>query len=211
MQPRRLSIPEIGEYSAISEYSPINKYNSSKMPINEVIIGILGSSTYYKEDDINQLTETIVDLWGMPSRILLEPKGTSSMFIDSWAERHKIEVMPIEAEWAKYGRRACIFVSNKIEKEANHIIIIRSPRAKSDKMLQKAEALSKSKNVLVLMGRDADTNGLIIDQYERVAWKDPRTTIDMENGRGPPSTKPSKNKNSTLENWIITRGKPGQH
>jgi hypothetical protein len=184
MQSRRLSVPNIGDYI---EYKPI-KMNNKTPVANNIIIGVLGSSAYYNEDDINQLTQTIIDLWGRPSKILLEPKGTTSMFIDSWAERQKIEVMPIEAEWAKYGRRACILVSNKIEKEANHIIIIRSPKAKSDKMLQKAETLSKTKNVMVLMGRDPDTNGLIIDQYEQISQL---------------KTSETKIKNMTLANWVV--------
>jgi hypothetical protein len=196
MQQRRLSIPNIGEYSSISNNPSTNK---TKTPTNEVIVGVLGSSTYYKEEDINQLTLTLIELWGKPSKILLEPKGTSSMFIDSWAERNKIEVVPIEAEWAKYGPRACIFVSSKIEKEATHIIIIRSPKAKSDKMLQKANTLAKSKDVIVVMGRDSETNGLLIDQYEQA--------VREGNPLQPPNTKSPKNKSMTLENWIVTRGK----
>jgi hypothetical protein len=143
---------------------------------NSVIVGILGASAAYNEIHMRQLTQTIEQLWGKPDRVLFQQSGYSTMYIDAWAEDNNIPVTIIKPEWTTYGPRACAMVNSRIEKESTHIVIIRSPRAKSDKMIQKAEQLSskKSKECLVLVGTESDGSA-IIDQYE-VPAKEKKST-----------------------------------
>ncbi len=160
---RRLSIPSLpGDH-----FVPVDIPEKTANPHKTYVLGILGTSAAYNEIHINQLTQTIAQLWGLPSKILFQQSGEVAMHIESWAEDNNAEIVPIQAEWAKYGPKACMYVNNKIEKEASHIVIIRSPRAKSDRMLQKAEQLSskKGKQCLVLMGTETD-GSIIVDQYE---------------------------------------------
>ncbi len=167
---RRLSIPKGGACAPLNPpvlKSPVGGTSAQPSSASSIIIGILGASTAYTELHINQLTDTITQLWGKPAQLIFQQSGSAMMFIDAWAEDNNIPTIPIQAEWAKYGPKACIHVNNKIEKEATHIVIIRSPRAKSDKMLQKAEFLSSKKNkpCLVLMNVEADGSA-VIDNYE---------------------------------------------
>jgi hypothetical protein len=162
---RRLSMPSLpGDH-----FTPVNISKKTANLHNTYVLGILGTSAAYNEIHINQLTQTIGQLWGLPTKILFQQSGEVAMHIESWAEDNKAEIVPIQAEWAKYGPKACMYVNNKIEKEASHIVIIRSPRAKSDRMLQKAEQLSskKGKQCIVLMGTETD-GSIIVDQYEAI-------------------------------------------
>lgn len=188
---RRLSIPQIpgeGEQHAplnlqgdmLFEGSPpkrsqplwrnppaLIKERMQHTPLSSITVGILGASTAYTELHINQLIETITQLWGKPGQLIFQQSGTAMMFIESWAEENKIPTIPVQPEWSKYGPKACFHVNNKIEKEATHIVIIRSPRAKSDKMLQKAEQLSSKRNKPCLVLMDVQPDGsAVIDSYE---------------------------------------------
>ena len=164
---RRLSIPSIPGESSSLQWTISESSLPRGIPTSSIVVGILGASTAYTELHINQLTETITQLWGKPAQLIFQQSGTAMMFIDAWAEDNNIPTIPIQAEWAKYGPKACMYVNNKIEKEATHIVIIRSPRAKSDKMLQKAEQLSSKRNkpCLVLMNIEPDGSA-VIDSYE---------------------------------------------
>jgi hypothetical protein len=160
---RRLSIPSIpGDH-----FAPVNISEKTANPHKTYVLGILGTSAVYNELHINQLTETIAQLWGLPTKILFQQAGQVAMHIESWADDNNIQLAAIQAEWSKYGPKACMYVNNKIEKEATHVVIIRSPRAKSDRMLQKAEQLSskKGKQCLVLMGTETD-GSILVDHYE---------------------------------------------
>jgi hypothetical protein len=169
---RRLSVPIIPG-DTLPVFTATNEMlskNASYLSSSSIIVGILGSSTAYTQLHINQLTDTITTLWGKPSQLIFQQSGSAMMFIDSWAEDNNIPTIPIQAEWAKYGPKACMYVNNKIEKEATHIVIIRSPRAKSDKMLQKAEFLSSKKNKPCLVLMNVEPNGsAVIDSYEKGA------------------------------------------
>jgi hypothetical protein len=167
---RRLSIPTIPEEGKqhISFAKELQKNLGKQNTLSSsIILGILGTSVVYNESHINQLIETIIQLWGKPVQLILQQTGQAAMFIESWAETNHIPIIPIHPEWSKYGPKACFHVNNKIEKEATHIVIIRSPRAKSDKMLIKAEQLSskKCKPCLVLMDIQSD-GSVVIDNYE---------------------------------------------
>ena len=175
-QARAIS-PPIREYSA-----PLNP------PKKEIILGVLGASTAYTQIHITQLTQTVSQLWGMPSKIMLQQSGAAAMFIEAWADDNSIPVTPIQAEWSKYGPKACMYVNNKIEKESTHIMIIRSPRAKSDRMLQKAEQLSSKRNKPCLVLMDIEDDGsVVIDQYEvpeKGALSAPQKPLSKSNSNG---------------------------
>jgi hypothetical protein len=183
---RRLSIPSIpGDH-----FAPVD-LASEPISVNKeghLTLGILGTSTAYNEVHIQQLTQTITQLWGMPTKILLQQSGQAAMFIESWADDNSIPIIPIQAEWSKYGPKACMYVNNKIEKEATHIVIIRSPRAKSDRMLQKAEQLSSKKNKPCLVLMDIEEDGsVVIDQYEvpeKRALSAPLKPLSKSNSNG---------------------------
>jgi hypothetical protein len=167
MQQRRLSLPgPPGDhlFTPIDGAFRIESLSASTKPMT---IGILGASTAYNHIHIKQLTQTIKDIWGMPSKVILQQSGDAAIFIEAWAEDNNIPVANIVPEWARHGPRACILVNNKIECEATHLVIIRSPRAKSDTMLNKANFLSakKHKECLVLMNIEND-GSIVVDHYE---------------------------------------------
>ena len=174
---RRLSIPSFGD-------------DPSNPSSNSTIVGILGASAAYNQIHMRQLTATIETLWGKPASIIFQQSGYSTMYIDAWAEDNHIPVTAIQPEWTTYGPRACMMVNARIEKDATHIVIIRSPRAKSDKMLQKAEQLvaKKQKHCIVLMGIEADGSA-IIDCYERTEPE--------------PTTKKSAKKSHDIRNMFL--------
>jgi hypothetical protein len=160
---RRLSVPNIHPEFIIAATAKTTSTSNT----NPIIVGILGTSTYYEASHINQLIETIQTVWGKPTHLIFQQAGNVAMHIDTWAEDEKIPITAVQPEWSKHGPRACMMVNSKIEKEATHIVIIRSPRARSDKMLTKAEYLStkKGKECLVLMNVETD-GSVVIDHYE---------------------------------------------
>lgn len=167
-QERRLSIPFLPSGEALAPV--VNERASAAIApkaASKICIGVLNTSAYYNEDDIRIIMESVIGFWGMPDKILLPLDGKCSAYIDSWVERNtNITIAPVDAEWGKYGNKACMMRQKKIEQEATHFLIIRSPRAKSDKILYRAEALCKSdKEVLLVSGHDTDKS-LIIDHYE---------------------------------------------
>lgn len=166
---RRLSIPCMpsGESLAPVTHASITAATPQHSLAREIVIGILNTSAYYNEDDIASIMQAAINFWGEPSKILLPLDGKCSVYIDSWAERNtKAYILPIDAEWGRYGSKACMMRQKKIEQESTHFLVIRSPRAKSDKILYRAEALCKlGKEVLLISGHD-DQKSLIIDHYE---------------------------------------------
>ena len=65
--------------------------------INQIIVGIIGTSSFYTPEDAEQLMETVTDLWGLApgAKIIFPQGGTLSMYIDLWADKHGLEPIPL--------------------------------------------------------------------------------------------------------------------
>jgi hypothetical protein len=171
MSERRLSLPTIGDYTEFDIVTETihKQYQQTPKMQNEIVIGIIGTSSFYTQADTKQLMDSVIELWSGSHtliKIIFQQGGTLSMYIDLWAEGKKIEAIPLEADWNTSGSRACFDVIKRIERDATHFIIVRSPRSRSDKSLQKAEFLSKKREVIILQGYDAEAekpNTLMLD------------------------------------------------
>jgi hypothetical protein len=172
---RRLSIPMEGDYTEyehvehshiINKKTPKQEHILGQRAASGVLIGIIGTTTFYSQADADQLMQSVSDLWSHPKQIIFAQGGTLSMYIDLWADKHRVESIPLEADWKTAGPRACYEVARRIEREATHFIIVRSPRSRTDKSLQKAEYLAKKREVIILQGYDKEAehpNTLLLD------------------------------------------------
>ena len=88
-------------------------------------LGVLGSTDVITKDICYEtiLEPILASLETIPSRIILPSEGNSSMFLDSWAETHKIPTDVYTCEWAKMGKRAKIWRDNRIIQESTIFVV----------------------------------------------------------------------------------------
>lgn len=88
-------------------------------------MGILGSTDSITKDVCYEtiLAPIMAGLESIPSRLIIPSEGNSSMFLDSWAETHKIPTDVYTCEWAKMGKRAKIWRDNRIIQESTIFVV----------------------------------------------------------------------------------------
>lgn len=119
------------------------------------VFGVLGTrnSVRYEDIEIDVLNPALAK-WGDPEEIILALDSDSGHIIHSWAERHKIPVRIITADWIKHGRRAGVLRDACIQREASHLILLQGPR--SNALSQLASRLSRKGRNVVLSPRPGE-------------------------------------------------------
>ncbi len=97
------------------------------------MLGFFGSSSsgYWTT---TTLAETIIDplaeeLGDFPVRMLFPMEGTTGMHLQIWAEKHKVQCSPIEADWVRMGARARALRDAKVLKESNILVFFLGNRS----------------------------------------------------------------------------------
>ena len=102
-------------------------------PPQPFVLGVLGSSNA-KAWTMDLLVKSIIDPFTQeqercPERILLPADGATSLLLETWAGKNKVEVKAYEADWVRLGRRARALRDAQILKEATHLLLFLGPRS----------------------------------------------------------------------------------
>ncbi len=122
-----------------------------------ITLGIIGSTQTIKEKDMWATMDAIVEhLESAPQRLLIPSDGNSSIYIQSWADSKKIQYTLFECDWVRLGKRASMMRDSAIQKEADHFLLVKSPKAKSDRLDKLGNSLAKKKKVVFLFGEELE-------------------------------------------------------
>jgi len=121
-----------------------------------IILGILGTRSAIQEQYLidNILTPIVQELGRLPDKVLVPIEGTSSIFIQSWAESLRIHYQAFEADWRTRGKAAVIMRDSRIQSEATHLLVFLSPRSTRYEALAERLAL-KGKTVFTMSYQDS--------------------------------------------------------
>ena len=88
-------------------------------------LGVLGCTDIITKDVCYEtiLEPILASLETFPSRMILPSEGNSSLFLDSWAETHKIPTDIYTCEWGKLGKKAKIWRDNRIIQESTIFVV----------------------------------------------------------------------------------------
>ena len=105
--------------------------NETTIIASPCYLGVLGTCETLTPSVLqDQLIHPILsELGRCPERIILPAEGYSSIFLQDWAEKTRIEVQSYECDWRRHGRRAKIFRDSRIEKESTHFLIFLSKKS----------------------------------------------------------------------------------
>jgi hypothetical protein len=122
-----------------------------------IILGILGIRTVIDESNIieNILTPIVQELGRLPDKVLVPAEGTSSIYIQNWADSLHIRCNRFEADWRTRGKAATIFRDSRIKTEATHLLVFLSPRSTRYEILATNLAL-RGKTVFTTSYQDLD-------------------------------------------------------
>jgi hypothetical protein len=99
----------------------------------QITLGFLGNSAAAKWTR-ETIAETIMnpligEIERLPDTILMPSEGNTSILLNIWADRQNIPCQPIDADWARMGRKARIMRDARILKEATHLIFFLGTRS----------------------------------------------------------------------------------
>ncbi len=156
-------------------------------------LGILGNRQTDSEQDVWGILEAIADTVGRrPDRILIPAEGNFSIFVQSWADSKKIQYTLFECDWIRLGKRAAIMRDMAIQKEADHFLLVKSPRGKSDRLEKLASTIAKKHIQVFLLGEE-------LEEVE-VAVTQKASNVDKSFKRQP--QEPSRKLESGITSWL---------
>ncbi len=129
-----------------------------------IILGILGQSSAARWT-LQTLTDDVCapileELKRMPEALVLPSDGTTSILFQAWAERQKIAVTPLDADWIRLGRRARALRDSRILKECTHLLVFLGARSDTYEKI----ALREAKKGKIVFTVDPET-------FEIVQWE----------------------------------------
>lgn len=96
-------------------------------------LGILGSSNSAKWTmellQNSVLTPLTQEQERSPETILLPADGATSLLLETWASKNKVESKVYDADWVRLGRRARAIRDSQILKEATHLLFFLGGRS----------------------------------------------------------------------------------
>lgn len=99
----------------------------------EYILGILGSSSAASWTSQTLLEKVLDPISGeverLPTKLLLPADGTTSLLLETWAGKNKVESKVYSADWKVLGRRARAIRDSQIMKESSHLLIFLGGRS----------------------------------------------------------------------------------
>ena len=96
------------------------------------ILGVLGNSSagFWTSQTIQSLLEPIIEEQERsPEQILLPSDGTTSLLLETWAGKKKVESKVYSADWKVLGRRARAIRDSQIIKESSHLLVFLGGRS----------------------------------------------------------------------------------
>lgn len=129
-----------------------------------ITLGVLGGSNAQRwtlQTIADDLCAPLLEILGKHPQTLVVPSdGTTSLLLQAWAERQKIAVTPLDADWIRLGRRAGALRDARILKESNCLVIFLGKRSDTYEKVAIREA-KKGKTVFTV---DPET-------FEIVQWE----------------------------------------
>ena len=93
----------------------------------EYILGVLGSSSAASWTSQTLLEKVLEPISGtlekLPVKLLLPADGTTSLLLETWAGKNKVDSKVYSADWKVLGRRARAIRDSQIMKESSHLLI----------------------------------------------------------------------------------------
>ena len=129
-----------------------------------IILGVLGQSSAARwtlqtlSDDV--CAPILEELKRMPEALVVPTDGTTSLLFQAWAERQKVAVTPLDADWIRLGRRARALRDARILKECTHLVIFLGTRSDTYEKV----ALREARKGKVVFTVDPET-------FEIVQWQ----------------------------------------
>ena len=120
-------------------------------------LGILGNRQIDSEKEVWGILEAIAETVGRrPDRILIPAEGNFSIYTQSWADSKKIQYTLFECDWIRLGKRAAVMRDMAIQKEADHFLLVKSPKGKSDRLDKLAATFARKHIQVFLLGEDLE-------------------------------------------------------
>ena len=120
-------------------------------------LGILGNRQTDSEKEVWAYMEAIAETVGRrPDRILIPAEGNFSIFAQSYADSKKIQYTLFECDWIRLGKRAAVMRDMAIQKEADHFLLVKSPRGKSDRLDKLAATFARKHIQVFLLGEELE-------------------------------------------------------
>jgi hypothetical protein len=120
-------------------------------------LGILGNRQTDSEKEVWAYMEAVaVTVGRRPDKILIPAEGNFSIFVQSWADSKKIQYTLFECDWIRLGKRAAVMRDMAIQKEADHFLLVKSPRGKSDRFDKLATTFARKHIQVFLLGEELE-------------------------------------------------------
>jgi hypothetical protein len=105
-----------------------------EIPTNlSVTLGILGNSSaavWTSQSVLEKVMEPILgQLEKNPEKILLPADGITSVLLETWAGKNKVDSKVYSADWKVLGRRARAIRDSQIVKESSHLLVFLGGRS----------------------------------------------------------------------------------
>jgi hypothetical protein len=124
------------------------------------VLGVLGNSSaaFWSKETIESLMETLTgEQEKMPVSVLLPNEGNTSLLLQVWGERKRLDVKVYDADWKRLGRRARALRDSRIQKESSHLLIFLGGRSDYYETL----AIRQVKKGMIVYGVDPESKELI--------------------------------------------------
>lgn len=139
-------------------------------------LGILGNRQSDSEKEVWAYLEAVSETVGRrPDRILIPAEGNFSIYTQSWADLKKIQYTLFECDWIRLGKRAAMMRDMAIQKEADHFLLVRSIKAKSDRLEKLAATFARKHIQVFLLGEE-------LEQVELPTHAPPKPARKSESG-----------------------------
>ena len=182
-------------------------------------LGILGNRQTDSEKEVWAYLEAIAETTGRrPDRILIPAEGNFSIYTQSWADLKKIQYTLFECDWIRLGKRAAVMRDKAIQKEADHFLLVKSPRGKSDRLDKLAATLARKHIQVFLLGEELEEvevaakrapPELLPASRQRASGSAKRAPPELSTGSGRASgsakrapPEPSRKSESGITSWL---------
>jgi hypothetical protein len=129
-----------------------------------IYLGILGIHNKITKEDIHEkILHPLMSVFGrLPDKILLPSEGTSSAYINIWAEKQHIDTHCVEADWKKFQKKAAILRDARILKECTHLLTFLGPRSRSNEQTA-IRQVKKGKQVFLVEHTPVEMYEIVVE------------------------------------------------
>jgi hypothetical protein len=100
-------------------------------------LGVLGSRNDGTEEDyLHKVLFPMLEVMERtPEKVILPAEGTSTIWIQNWAESMKIPTETYQADWRRHQRRAKIFRDARIQQEGTKFLVFLNMRSEANEKI----------------------------------------------------------------------------